>query len=144
MYEGRIMDKGAQTSHVRAASRGGRLTSDSPTHAGDVSMREYPLVSGQSLILEPGLLHHLYFVALARRSGTYQVIEPRAPHGKPATVTAMGLEPIEVAGRSVTATHYTLASGPVQYEFWVDSQGRLLRVDVPSQGLSATREELPR
>jgi hypothetical protein len=144
MYECRILDKGAQTSHVRAASRAGRLTSYSSTQMGDESMREYPLVAGQSLIIEPGLLHHLYFVSLAHRTGSVQIIEPRATHGKSATVSALGLEPIEVAGRSVTATHYSISNGPVRQDFWVDSQGRLLRVDIPSQGLSATREELPR
>jgi hypothetical protein len=107
-------------------------------------MREYPLVAGQSLILEPGLLHHLYFVPLARRSGSLQVIEPRAAHGRPVTLAAMGLEPISVAGKSVTATHYSLNNGPARCEFWVDAQGRLLRIDVPSQGISAAREELPR
>jgi len=144
LYELHVQDKGARAFDVKAASRAGRLTSYSSTMSGDESMREYPLVAGQSIILEPGLLHQLYFVALGRRSGRVQVIEPRAAHGRSVTLTPMGLEPIQVAGKSVTATHYSLNNGPARHDFWIDAQGRLLRVDVPSQGLSATREELPR
>ena len=62
----------------------------------------------------------------------------------PITLSASGLEPIDVGGRSVTATHYSLASGPVRTEFWVDAEGRVLRATIPSQGVVATREELPR
>ena len=56
----------------------------------------------------------------------------------------MGLEPVEVGGKSVTATHYSLVSGGVRRDFWLDASGRLLRVEIPSQQLVATREELPR
>ena len=56
----------------------------------------------------------------------------------------MGLEPVDVGGKSMTGTHYSLVSGPVRYEFWIDAQGRLLRVEIPAQGVVATREDAPR
>lgn len=144
VYELHVKENGAKVIDLRAVSRAGRLTSLATFRAGDESMREYPLTSGKSLIVEPGILHHLYFVALAKNPGAYQVIEPRATKSGAATLTAKGLEPIDVAGRSVTATHYSLAHGSARYEFWVDAEGRLLRVDSAADGFSATREELPR
>jgi hypothetical protein len=72
------------------------------------------------------------------------VIDPRGSHVGAATLSAMGLEPVEVGGKSVTGTHYSLVSGGVRRDFWLDASGRLLRVEVPSQQLVAAREELPR
>jgi len=142
-YDMRVQDRGTRVVELKAMARGGRLTSMSSTQKGDESMREYPLTAGKTLLLEPGLLHLLYFVPLGKSPGTFQVIEPRSARTVTATLSAKGLEPIEVAGKSVTATHYTLAIGPGRYEFWVDGKGRLLRVE-SLDGLSATREDLPR
>jgi hypothetical protein len=144
LYELHVKDRGAKVVDVRAVARAGRLTSMATFQSGDESMREYPLAQGKSLIVDSGLLHHMYFAALGKTAGTFQVIEPRSSRSTSGSMTARGLEPIEVAGRTVTATHYTLSSGSARYEFWIDAQGRLLRVDVPADGLSATREELPR
>jgi hypothetical protein len=58
-------------------------------------------------------------------------------------VSSQGLEPIDIGGRSTTATHYVMTGGPVRRDFWLDSSGRLLRVET-SAGLKAIREELPR
>lgn len=142
-YQLHVKEGGARAVDLRAVARAGRLTSLVTLRAGDESMREFPLTTGKSLVVDAGVLNHLYFVALAKNPGTYQVIEPRAAKSGSATLSAKGLEPIEVAGRSVTATHYSLAFGPTRYEFWVDASGRLLRVD-SADGLSATREELPK
>jgi hypothetical protein len=141
-YEMRVTDKGAALFNVTAQARAGRLAALSTTQAGDESMREYPMTGGRSLILEPGLLHQLYFVTLVKRPSGFQVIEPRAAHSSAVSLAPKGLEPVDVGGKSVTGTHYTLTAGPARYEFWVDAQGRLLRVE--AQGTVATREEAPR
>lgn len=129
---------------VSALAHAGRLSSQSTDAHGDESMHEYPVSVGRCLILESELLHQTYFAALAPHRAGVEVISPRSSHGAMLTLQAHGLEPVDVAGRSVTATHYTLGSGPTQRDFWVDAAGRLLLVEVPSQGLKATREELPR
>src|SRR5581483_7276109 len=108
------------------------------------SMHEYPATTGQCLILEDDLLHQTYFAALTQHRGGFEVISPRSARGSTVTLEAHGLEPVTVAGRSVTGTHYTLTSGGTKRDFWVDAAGRLLLVEVPSLGLKATREELPR
>ena len=76
--------------------------------------------------------------------GTVQVIDPRASRVTNGTLSALGLEPVDVGGRSATGTHYSLVVGAVRRDFWVDASGRLLRVEIPSAQLVAAREELPR
>ena len=142
-YELHVKDKQGKVIDVRAVSRAGRLASLSSTKV-DESMREYPITAGHSLILEPGLLHQLYFVNLVKRPPSFQVIDPRGARTVGVTLTARGLESLDIGGKSVTGTHYSLMYGPARYEFWIDAQGRLLKVEMPSQGLIATREEAPR
>ena len=143
-YDVTVTEKGVKTATVAAERGAGRLTSRSSDQRGDESMREYPLTAGQSVLVDDGLVHHLYAVAVGRKPGSVQVIDPRGSHVGAATLSAMGLEPVEVGGKSVTGTHYSLVSGGVRRDFWLDASGRLLRVEVPSQQLVAAREELPR
>lgn len=143
MYTVTVHDGGTLRDSLVAAARGSRLQSHAQAH-GDESMREYQVVVGGTLILEDDLVHQLFFATLAKRTGAVQVINPRASRGLTATLAAHGLEPIDVGGKSVTAAHYSLNSGSGRRDFWVDSAGRLLRVDAPEAGLKAVREELPR
>jgi hypothetical protein len=144
LYKFDVVDGGAKVIELRAMARGGRLSSLRSNKAtGDEAMRDYPLTSGRALIADATFLHHLYFAALGKAPGAVQVIAPHSLHSVTGTLLARGLEPVNVAGKSVTATHYSLVAGSARYEFWVDSQGRLLRVVAPD-GLIATREELPK
>lgn len=142
-YARTTWDGRAKVSEVTAAASTGRLSVLTKNQRGDESMREYPLAGGRSLILDDDLLHETYFVTLAKsRSGSMQVIDLQSPRPVSYTVTARGLEPIQVGGRTVTATHYSMESGSLRRDFWVDSAGRLLRVEA-SSGVKATREDLP-
>jgi len=143
-YDVAVTEKGVKTATVSAVGGGGRLTAKSNDQRGDESMREYPLTTGQSILLDEGLVHQLYVAALGRKPGSVQVIDPRGSRSGAATLTALGLEPVEVGGKSVTATHYSLANGSMRRDFWLDALGRVLRVEVPSLQLIAAREELPR
>ena len=142
-YDMSVYENGALTQHVGALAQGGRLSGLSKDGHGNEAMTEYPLPVGKSLILEDDLLHQTYFVALAKRSGSIQVIEPRGAHRLTLTLTVIGPEPVTIGGRSTTATHYSLSNSLGRRDFWVDSAGRVLRVET-SQGLKAIREELPR
>jgi hypothetical protein len=73
-----------------------------------------------------------------------RVINPRTARGSTFTIAALGLEPLAIGGREVTATHYSITGGAVRRDFWLDSAGRLLQVEIPSAGLKAVREEAPR
>jgi len=143
MYTVTVRDRGTLHDSVVVVARGGRLQSHAQAH-GDESMREYPVSAGNTLILEDDLVHQLFFVALAKHAGAIQVISPRTSRGSTATLTAVGLEPVEVAGKSLTAAHYSLNGGSGRRDFWIDSAGRLLRVEAPGDGLKAVREEIPR
>ncbi len=142
-YRVEVRENGAPVMTVSALARAGRLSARSQLARGDESMREYPVAVGNCLVLDDELFHQMYFVTLAKRTGPVQVIKPRAAHGGTLRVQARGLEPITVAGRQVTATHYSAVNGTERH-FWVDAAGRLLQVEVPSAGIRATREELPR
>ena len=144
MYEVTVTEKGAKSVGLKAVAGGARLVAKTNDQHGDESMREYPVAAGQSLVVEGGLVHQLYFAALGRKPGSMQVIDLRGGRVTPSTLSAHGLEPVDVGGKSVTATHYSLVSAGVRREFWVDSAGRLLRVEIPSEQLVAAREELPR
>jgi hypothetical protein len=142
-YRVEVRENGAPMMTVSAVARAGRLSARSQLARGDESMREYPAVAGHCVVLDDELFHQMYFVTLAKRTGPVQVIKPRTSHGGTLKVQARGLEPITLAGRQVTATHYTLVNGTAR-DFWVDAAGRVLQVEVPSTGIKATREELPR
>ena len=129
---------------VGAVAAGHRLVLSSSDSRSNETTKEFPLVTGGTLFLEQSLVHQLYFVPLSRRSGPIEFIEPRTGRHEAGTLSGRGLEPVEIGGRSVTATHYSLVIGAAAQEFWVDSQGRVLRVEIPAQGITAVREELPR
>ncbi|HEV8498117.1 MAG TPA: hypothetical protein VGQ56_14685, partial [Gemmatimonadaceae bacterium] len=105
-YDLSVYENGALVQHVGALAQGGRLSALSKDGRGNESMTEYPLSTGKSLVLEDDLLHQTYFIALSKRSGSLQVIEPRGAHRLTLTLAAVGLEPVVIGGRSVTATHY--------------------------------------
>jgi hypothetical protein len=142
-YDLSVYENGALTQHVGALAQGGRLSALSKDGRGNESMTEFPVASGKSLILEDELVHQTYFVVLGKRSGSIQVIEPRGAHRLTLTLSVIGPEPVTIGGRSTPATHYSLGNGLGRRDFWVDSAGRVLRVET-SQGLKAIREELPR
>ena len=135
---------GAPAVQVKAVARAGRLAVLSSDQHGMESQREFPMAPGHCVIVESGLHHQLYFVPLARRDAPLSIVSPRAVKRASASITPLGLEPITVAGRSVTATHYALGDGADRQEFWVDAAGRLLRVEIPGEHLIAQRDELPR
>jgi hypothetical protein len=142
-YKLDVRENGVTTMSISAIGRAGRLTARSQLPRGDESTREYPVTAGSSFILEDDFVHQLYFALLPKKNDI-QAINLRASHGTPVTLRARGLEPITIAGRQVTATHYSLQGVGSQREFWVDSAGRVLQVEIPSVGLKATRDELPR
>jgi hypothetical protein len=92
-------------------------------------------------------VHQLYFVPLGKRIGavgTIMAIAPRESRSSRVEVSSQGLEPVQVAGRALTATHYSLGVGAARRDFWVDAAGRLLRMEIPSRQLVAIREEPPK
>jgi hypothetical protein len=110
---------------------------------GDESDRDYPMGRERTVILDDELVHQLYFSGLSSRSGGIRVISPHVARAATFVIAAHGMEPIDVGGQSVTATHLSLVNGADRRDFWVDGDGRVLRAET-SSGLKAVRDELPR
>jgi hypothetical protein len=142
-YELTVAEKGTKTSYVLAGAQAGRMATRVTNQRGDESDRDYPMGRERTVILDDELVHQLYFSALSNRSGGIRVISPHAARSATFVIAAHGLEPVDVGGQSVTATHLSLANGADRRDFWVDADGRVLRAET-SSGLKAVRDELPR
>jgi hypothetical protein len=142
-YRLTITDNGVQTSEVRAVAGTGRLQTVVSNQRGDESQRDYPMGRERTVLLDDDLVHQLYFVGLSGRSGAVRVVSPHAAKVATFVIAAHGLEPIDVGGQSVTATHLSLANGGDRRDVWVDADGRVLRAET-SSGLKAIRDELPK
>ena len=129
---------------VHALVRGGRLSALSKNRDGDEAMHEYPVTPGRCLILDDQLVHLAYFVGLAKRTGALEVIDPRGARDGRYNLTAHGLEPVVIGGKTVTGTHYTLSGPTGNRDFWTDASGLLLKLEIPAAKVVATREEPPR
>ncbi len=105
------------------------------------------LAPGAPILVDDEVVHHLWFVVRRTRDGAVPIIVPRRNIVLTLRVHAAGSESITIAGRPVEATHLVLtpAAGPEPTrDVWVDAAGRLLKVVVPAQNLTAVRDDPPR
>jgi hypothetical protein len=134
---------GEQPQRIAGRIVGGRFSARIRSPAGE-AMREY-LASEGAILLDDGVAHHYYF--LARRgfdAASVPVLIPRQSRQVAASVSAGTAAPVEIAGRSVPATRFTVNAGGVERRVWADAEGRILRVEIPAQGYIAVRTALPR
>ena len=138
-----IFDNQARTSRVTAQAASGRLSTVVSNRQGDESQRDYPIGREHAVLLDDELVHQMYFLRLTIRSGSVRVISPHAARTGTFVISAHGLEPVDVGGQSVTATHFSLVNGGDRRDVWLDPEGRVLRAET-SSGLKAVRDEVPR
>ncbi|MEO5510598.1 MAG: hypothetical protein ABIV28_02365 [Longimicrobiales bacterium] len=136
--------RGADAQGIRATVRGSRVSARIMSSAGE-NQREY-LVSDGAVLVDEGVAHQYYF--LARRAGTgsisVPIVMPRQSRQVTASVTFKGDEQVTIAGRSVAARHLTVQpQGSAAVEVWADSEGRILKVEIPSRQYVAIRTALP-
>jgi hypothetical protein len=107
------------------------------------SAKEF-VVSVGALVLDDDVFHQYYFVAKRAGAGPVQVIVPQRNTQTTVTVTTQGTERIELGMSQTDAQKLVISesSGGTR-EVWVDTQGRVLKVAIPSRGIVATRDELP-
>lgn len=137
-----VQDRGTAALLIDARARPGRFSIIEHTPHGE-SAREYT-IPDRAVVLDDEISHQYYFVALARQSGPIMLIVPQNGAHVLATLQRGADESIEVGGRPVAATHYTLIAPGGRREFWVDLLGRVLKVEFPGHGLIAQRDESPR
>ena len=136
-------NRGVTEFEVRALAGGKRLSLKASDNRSNESMRDFPISPGRCVILDDEFVHQFYFVALTARTGVLQIIVPHHARRESAFLSGRGFEPVKVAGRSITATHFSLVTGSMAREFWIDAAGRVLKVEIPTLGLIAVREDLP-
>jgi hypothetical protein len=142
-YQLNVFDGKTPVVRLQGQGRPGRLSVVSSDGQRNESMREYVVTAGATAIVDDPLVHEFYFLPLLHRTTPVRLIAPWAGRQTNVTVVAGGMENVQVAGHSTTAVHYTVGSGADKRDLWVDNQGRLLRLSVPAQQLTAVRDELP-
>jgi len=141
-YELGIRDGARSVLQLKATARPSRLAVLELTPSGE-SVKEY-VVPRRTLVLDSEVFHHYFLVPVASRGGTIAVIDPQGHVQYTATVRLVGSETVDIGGRGVPASHFAISGNGVQRDFWVDSDGRVLKVELSDRGLVALREELPR
>ena len=128
---------------LRGSGRPGRFSALIRTKHGE-SARDY-IVGENPLVLDASVFHQYYFATLMPRRARFAVLEPRTERQSVLRFEDRGEESRQVGRHAVTARHLSLiaADGSTR-DVWVDSGGRLLRVEIPATGLAAQREDLPR
>lgn len=101
--------------------------------------------SQRTLLLDTGVAHQYYFLAarLPSGGGSVPVVVPRAGRQYDLRVTEVGSETISIGGVSLQSRRLRLEGNQESREVWLDSRGRVLKVDFPGGGYSATREAAP-
>ena len=134
--------RGADTLEVRVLHAGNRLrrVTVAPWGEEEQEFRASP----RTMIFDPGVAHH-YFVLggfLARETGdmTLHAFEPRSEREDWTADLSIGSETITLQGEQVEATRVRIVSGDQVRTVWFDGSGRLVRVEVPTDGFVAQRE----
>lgn len=143
VYQLNVVDGKTPVVHLQGQGRPGRFTVLSSDGQRNESMREYVVSAGATAIVDDPLVHEVYFLPLQHRNVPVRLIAPWSGQQQSVTLTAGGMEDVQVGGRHATAVHYTVGAGASRRDFWVDSQGRLLRLSIPDQQFVAVRDELP-
>lgn len=128
---------------LKGAVGRGRFSAVTRTPSGE-SAREY-IVSDGALILDEGVFHQYYFVARAGRTGRVPVVVPRRNAQVLMTVEGGEAASVTVGGRALDARRWVLHEpGGASRTFWADAAGRVLKVELPAQGIVALRDDPPR
>lgn len=137
--------QGGQSQKIAGRIAGGRFSARIISPAGEM-MREY-LASDGAVLVDEGVAHQYYF--LARKLGANKtlrvaVIIPRESRQLTAQVDAQGQDRIQVGGKTVEAHRISVTvPGTPERQLWIDDNGRVLRLEIPSRKYLAERSALP-
>lgn len=134
---------GSAPSRTIGTVGGGRFSAKIVTPSGE-QLREY-VASNGAVVLDQGVAHHYYFLALRTHQGRVPVIVPRDNRQVIATVTSRGEESVRVNGTTATLFHLVVQpQGGDEHHVWVDALNRVVRVEIPARAWRAERTEVPR
>ena len=135
---------GADARRIRASVSGSRASARTLSAAGE-TMKEY-LVSDGAVLLDDGVAHHYYMIAKRVDAGATRtpILIPRESRQVQATITSAGTESVSIGGTNVSARRIVVQpEGGDARTVWVDTESRVLRVEIPARGYVAVRTALP-
>jgi hypothetical protein len=135
---------GANASEVlKGVIRRGRFSATMQTPRGE-NLKEY-VVSEGALVLDEDVFHQYYFLARGNRTGAVPVVVPHRNVQVVMRIEDRGPASVTIGGQSIAGRALVLVEpGGANREIWVDAQGRVLKVSIPSRGILALRDEPPR
>ena len=108
------------------------------------SGKEFVVADG-AFILDEDVFHQYYFLARAKKEGPVAVVVPKRNAQVTMRVAQQGRERVTIGSGPVEANKMTVSEpGGADRQVWFDDQGRILRVEIPSRGITAVRDEAPR
>jgi hypothetical protein len=143
--EYRLQVSGTPGETVTGKFSGRRVSARIVSSAGE-NMREY-LVSEGAVIIDDRVAYHYYFLARRVRAGETRlpVVVPREGRQTWVNVTIGAEETLTIAGNALAARKLTIK--PEQGDerlLWVDTQDRVLRLEIPAAKYVAERTAPPR
>ena len=133
---------GVDTLEVRVLHAGDRLrrVTVAPWGEEEQEFRASP----RTMIFDAGVAHHYFviggFLARGAADMTLHAFEPRSEREDWAADLDIGSETITLQGEQVEATRVRIVSADQVRTVWFDGSGRLVRVEVPTDGFVAQRE----
>lgn len=130
---------GLETLDVAVTASGRRLLARSRSPAGDQE-REFRAVPGE-VVLEQGVAHQYWFLSGLAEGATATALIPRLGEQGRIEVRSVRPEAVRVGNAELVARHATFAVDGALHEVWYDTEGRVLRVRIPSSGYAAERTD---
>jgi len=131
---------GAESMELVLSLMGDRYLSVTRSAAGEEE-RELPARPG-TRILDAGVAHHYYFLRDQRQGAEVPVIEPRSGRRLRLVASSSTEEPVRLGANTVSGRRVVFGVDGDRRVVWYDVQGRVIRVEIPSTGYVAEREDL--
>jgi hypothetical protein len=115
------------------------LTGDRP------GQRSGLLLGDEYTVLDTNIFHHFIFLTRLFASGDhektrqFEVVIPQEQDNGKVTLKDMGSEPLSIKGKKADGRRILVDSGSVQIDLWVDRDGILQKISVPSKGIEVLR-----
>jgi hypothetical protein len=133
---------GPDSAEFHATVNGRRLEMAVRSPAGEQA-REARAREG-AVVLEENVAHHYFFLGvLAHEGQRLPVIIPRVNEQADFQIGAITAGRLTVGGQALDANRVQVTADGVERIIWVDAQGRVLRVEIPSTGFLAERVRAP-
>ncbi|MEQ9399811.1 MAG: hypothetical protein RJQ04_11685 [Longimicrobiales bacterium] len=131
---------GSEATELSVNLAGGRYVSMLRSNVGEEE-REF-LARPETRIVETWVAHQYYFLRNVREGTRAPIIEPRSRRQVMILVGPWVDETLTLGASEVPARRVEFRAGDEVRIVWFDQQGRVLRVEVPSLGYRAQRDDL--